>query len=314
MVKVLRRGIPMNYIGLLTINIAISIFLSLVSPYFLNIKNFINIGNQIAINLLIAVGMTLLICSGGIDLSVGSNVALTGVVSAIFFQNVNTNTITILLGLILGLVTGVMIGLINGVLVSTLKVPPFIATLGTMGVFRGLALIFSGGRPLMGMPDSFLSIFSGFLAGIPKPVIAAIVVSFVGVYLMNKTILGRFIKAIGGNEKCVQVCGVSIEKYKIIIYTLEGGLGAVSGLALTSMMATAEPIAGLWYELEAIAVVVMGGTSLRGGKASILGTVLAALLLGIVRNGLNIMMVPANYHQLLVGVIIFIAITISGRQ
>ena len=143
---------------------------------------------------------------------------------------------------------------------------------------------------------------------IPKSVIVAVLIAIIGYIILDRTILGRFAQALGGNERCVVVSGINSRMYKIIIYTLGGASAAISGIALTSMMATAEPIAGAWYELDAIAVVVMGGTNLEGGKGSIPGTVLAALLLGITRNGLNIMGVPANYQQLLVGIIILIAV------
>ena len=303
-----KRRIPGTYAGLIFAILALSLFLTLASPYFLNINNFINIGNQIAINIIIATGMTLVVCSGGIDLSVGSNVALTGVIVALYFYGVEPGPFSILLGVLVGIGVGSLIGLLNGILVSILKIPPFITTLGTMGVVRGLALVFSGGRPLMGMPDGFLALAGGFIFGVPKSVVVAVLIAIIGYIILDKTILGRFARALGGNERCVLVSGINTKKYKIFIYTLEGALAAISGIALTSMMATAEPIAGTWYELDAIAVVVMGGTTLEGGKGSIPGTVLAALLLGITRNGLNIMGVPANYHQLLVGIIILIAV------
>ena len=303
-----KRRISGNIIGLILAIIAISTFLSFASPYFLNITNFVNIGNQIAINIIIATGMTIIICSGGIDLSVGSNVALTGVLIAIFFHAVEPTPLSIIVGLLVGICVGALIGLLNGTLVSVLRIPAFIATLGTMGVIRGLALVFSGGRPLMGMPDRFLALASGFIWGVPKSVVIAIMVALIGAFLLNKTVLGRLARAMGGNERCVLISGINTKKYKIIIYTMEGILAAVSGIVLTSMMATAEPIAGQWYELDAIAVVVMGGTSLEGGKGSILGAVLGALLLGVARNGLNIMGVPANYQQLLVGIIILAAV------
>ena len=303
-----RKRISGTNIGLIFAILILSSFLSLASPYFLKINNFINIGNQIAINIIIATGMTLVVCSGGIDLSVGSNVALTGVIVALFFYAVGPGPFSILLGILVGIGVGVLVGLLNGIFVSILNIPPIITTLGTMGVIRGLALVFSGGRPLMGMPDGFLALASGFICGVPKSVIVAVLIAIIGSIILDRTILGRFAQALGGNERCVVVSGIDSRKYKIIIYTVGGALAAISGIALTSMMATAEPIAGAWYELDAIAVVVMGGTNLEGGKGSIPGTVLAALLLGITRNGLNIMGVPANYQQLLVGIIILIAV------
>ena len=309
-----KRRISGTHAGLIFAILTLSLFLTFASPYFLNINNFINIGNQIAINIIIATGMTLVICSGGIDLSVGSNVALTGVIVALYFYTVEPSSFSILLGILVGIGVGILIGLLNGIFISILKIPPFITTLGTMGVVRGLALVFSGGRPLMGMPDGFLALASGFICGVPKSLIVAVLIAIIGYIILGKTILGRFAKALGGNERCVLLSGVNARKYKIFIYTLGGALAAVSGIALTSMMATAEPIAGTWYELDAIAVVVIGGTNLEGGKGSIPGTLLGALLLGITRNGLNIMGVPANYHQLLVGIIIMIAVVAGSLR
>jgi len=304
-----------NYIGIIGAIVVIGIFLSFASPYFLKANNFVNIGNQIAINLIIAVGMTLVITRGGIDLSVGANVALTGIVVALYFSIAGDDPYMIFLGLLLGIVVGAGIGLVNGFIINRLNVPPFITTLGTMVAFRGLALVLSNGRVLYGMPKEFESVFAGFVwGGIPKPVIAAIVTSMVGVFLLNNTTLGRYIKALGGNEQCVRVNGINIKRIKIIIYALGGAMASISGLALTSMMNAAEPIAGNFYELDAIAVVVMGGTNLMGGKGTVVGTILGALLLGVVRNGLNIMRVPPNYHQLVVGVIILAAVIAGSRK
>jgi len=252
----MRRRIPGTYLGLIFAVLAIGVFLSIASPYFLNVTNFINIGNQIAINIIIATGMTIIICSGGIDLSVGSNVALTGVIVAQYFYVAGSSPLSIFAGVLVGIGIGAAVGLLNGMFVAVLKIPPFITTLGTMGVVRGLALVFSGGRPLMGMPDNFLKLASGFIGGVPKSVIVAAVTALIGAFLLKNTTLGRFAKAMGGNERCVLISGINTKKYKTIIYTLGGVLAAISGIALTSMMATAEPIAGTWYELDAIAVVV----------------------------------------------------------
>lgn len=298
-----------NHIGISGAIIVIGVFLSIASPYFLQTTNFVNIGNQIAINLIIAVGMTLVITSGGIDLSVGANVALTGIIVARYFLAAGGGFLLTVIGLLIGMLVGVAFGLINGLIITRLNVPPFITTLGTMVAFRGLALVISNGRVLYGMPKSFESVFAGFIGGvIPKPLVVAVVVAALGVFLLNKTTLGRYAKAIGGNEQCVKVCGIHIERVKLVIYGLCGLVASISGLALTSMMNAAEPIAGNFYDLDAIAVVVMGGTSLAGGRGTVVGTILGALLLGVVRNGLNIMKVPPNYHQLVVGIIILGAV------
>lgn len=310
-----RNPFRANYIGIAGAIIVLGVFLSIASPYFLKLTNFVNIGNQIAINLIIAVGMTFVIISGGIDLSVGANVALTGIIVARYFLAVGGGFSLTVLGLFVGILIGIAVGLVNGLLVTRLNVPAFIATLGTMTAFRGLALVISNGRVLYGMPKSFESVFAGFIGGvIPKPVVVAVVVAAAGVFLLNRTTLGRYTKAIGGNEHCIKVCGIPIERIKLLIYVICGVVASISGLALTSMMNAAEPIAGNFYDLDAIAVVVMGGTSLAGGRGTVVGTILGALLLGIVRNGLNIMKVPPNYHQLVVGIIILGAVIAGSRR
>jgi ribose transport system permease protein len=304
-----------NYVGILGAIVVISIFLSIASPYFLKINNFVNIGNQIALNLIIAVGMTLVITIGGIDLSVGANVALTGIVVALYFYAVGGSTIAVIGGLLVGLGVGIGIGTINGLIITRLNVPPFIATLGGMVAFRGLALVLSNGRVLYGLPKSFESVVGGFIASaVPKSIIVASIVAAIAVFLLNKTTLGRHVKAIGGNEQCVKVCGINIHRLKMITYIIGGAMASISGLALTSMMNAAEPNAGNFYELEAIAVVVMGGTNLMGGKGTVVGTILGALLLGLVRNGLNIMKVPPNFHQLIVGLIILGAVMAGSTR
>ncbi len=289
------------------------IILSVYSPHFLKAVNFINISNQIAINIIIAVGMTILVTSGGIDLSVGANVALTGVIIALYFRGVPTGG-SPLIGVLIGLSSGAVIGLINGLLVTLLNAPPFIATLGTMSVFRGIALVLSGGRPLMGINPGFVGIFSGFAGPVPIQFLIALLMSAAGYVVLNHMQIGRYAQAIGGNERAVKVSGLPVNRYKLLLYVLTGILAAIGGMVLMSMMDVAEPIAGQFYELDAVAVVVMGGTLMQGGRGTIIGTLLGAILLGIVRNGLNIVGVPANYQQLFVGLIIMIAVIAGSKR
>lgn len=303
-----------NYLGLVLAILLLGVFLSFASPFFLSASNFVNIGNQIAVNIIIAVGMTLIITAGGIDLSVGSNLAVTGVTVALFLRSFGDLPGGALLGLLVGIGVGLAIGLINASLVSLLSIPAFITTLGMMVALRGLALIISNGRVVSGLPTTFEGLFAGFIWGFPKPVLVALLVVLVCAFILNKTPLGRVATAIGGNERCVEVCGLSVRTYKYAIYGIGAICAAVSGMTLTSMMDAAEPIAGNFYELDAVAVVVMGGTDLNGGRSTILGTVLGALLLGMVRNGLNLMEVPAYYHQLMVGVVILLAVVLGSRE
>jgi ribose/xylose/arabinose/galactoside ABC-type transport system permease subunit len=292
----------------------IGIGLTMASPHFMSIQNFVNVGNQIAINVIIALGMTILITGGGIDLSVGSNVALTGIVVAQYFHMAGPGNSSILVAILIGLAVGGAIGLVNGMIISLLDVPPFICTLGTMTAIRGFAFVASDGRPIMGMPKEFLNVFYGFVAGIPKPVITAAAVAILAAFIFNRTTFGRKVKAIGGNERCVRICGIDVVGMKILLYGLVGALSAMAGLVLTTTMATADPLAGNWYELDAIAVVVMGGTLLNGGKGTIVGTLLGAVLLGLVRNGLNLLSIQATYHTLVVGLLILFSVILSSES
>lgn len=308
-----KRFLLSEYSGPTIAILVIGIFLSIFSPQFLKLTNFINISNQIAINIIIAVGMTILITSGGIDLSVGANVALSGVIIALYFRAAPDGG-SPFIGILIGLGMGMLLGAINGVIVAYLKAPAFITTLGTMGVFRGFALVFSGGRPLMGINTDFINTFSGFVGAIPKQFIIAVLIALLGGFVLNHTSMGRIAKCMGGNERTLRVSGIPVEVYKVLMYMITGVLASIAGMVLTSMMAVAEPIAGQFYELDAVAVVVMGGTLLQGGKGTVFGTLLGAILLGVVRNGLNMIGVPANYQQLFVGLIIMIAVISGSRR
>jgi len=311
--KIRKEFFSSVYSGPIIAILVIALFLSVFSPQFLKVTNFVNISNQIAINIIIAVGMTILITSGGIDLSVGANVALTGVIIALYFRAMPEGG-SPLVGILIGIGIGALLGAVNGAVVAYLKAPPFITTLGTMGVYRGFALVLSGGRPLMGINTDFVHIFSGFIGAVPQQFIIALLFTLVGAFLLNRTSIGRIAQCMGGNEKTLRVSGIPVELYKVLMYVITGMLAAVAGMVLTSMMAVAEPIAGQFYELDAVAVVVMGGTQLQGGKGTVLGTLLGAVLLGVVRNGLNMLGVPANYQQLFVGMIIMIAVVSGSRR
>ncbi len=315
MSEVIQRFRNSAFAGPVVAIVILGVLLSIISPRFLAVNNFVNISNQITVNIILAVGMTILITSGGIDLSVGANIALTGVIVALFFRANPAATMgNAFVGIAIGMGVGATLGLINGLIVAYLSAPPFITTLGTMSVYRGLALVFSGGRPLMGINPAFMNVFTGFVAGVPKQFIIALVIALLGGYILNRTTVGRVAQAMGGNERCVVVSGLRIRLYKVLLYVITGVLSGIGALMLTSLMAVAEPIAGMYYELDAIAVVVMGGTSLMGGFGTVGGTVIGAILLGIVRNGLNIIGVPANYQQLVVGLIILLAVIAGGRH
>lgn len=313
--RTVRRFRNLPYAGPAGAIVLIAVVLGFLTPRFLDMNNFVNIANQITVNIILAVGMTILITSGGIDLSVGANIALTGVIVAQFFRGMPEATAGgALVGICIGIFVGAALGLFNGLIVAYLNAPPFITTLGTMSVYRGLALVFSGGRPLMGINPLFVGGFTGFIAGVPKQFLIALLVAAAGGYLLNRTTIGRVATVMGGNERCAVVSGLPTRRYKVLFYVLTGILAGIGALMLTAMMAVAEPIAGTFYELDAVAVVVMGGTHLMGGFGTMAGTIVGAVLLGIVRNGLNLVGVPANYQQLIVGLIIMFAVIGVGRR
>ena len=301
-----------NNLQLLAPVLIVVIAMSFLSPHFMTMQNAINVSNQIAINLIIASGMTLLITSGGIDLSVGSIVGLSSVAAAVYFRDGYDELFGPYGAIVAGILTGGLIGLINGGLIAIAGIPAFIATLGTSIAVRGLVFVTSGGRTIMGMDDRFLNVFSGFLFGIPKPLIIPALAALLAAFVLNRTTIGRLLKGLGGNERCLYAAGIRVKQLKIGSYIMTGMLAGLAGLTLTSTMAAAEPFGGNWYELEAIAVVVMGGTLLTGGRGTIVGTTLGALLLVLAANAINLLGINANYHTFIVGAMIMTAIVMGS--
>jgi len=286
--------------------IIVVVFASLV-PGFLSERNLLNILQQSSINACLALGMTLVIISGGIDLSVGPTAAISAVVAATLLLSGTPVPLAILAGLGIGSVCG----LINGILVAYVGLQPFIVTLGTLSTYRAIALIYTGGNPVLGIPPGFRSLFNGTLLGIPTPVWIVAAVAVAAWILLNKTPIGEYLLAVGGNEEAAYIAGVPIESTKITAYVISGGLAALASLILIGRLGAAEPILGNLWELDAIAAAAIGGASLMGGKGSILGTILGAIILGTMRNGLTLMNVQAFYQLLATGLIILVAMMID---
>lgn len=297
---------------LLPVIILIVIAMTLLSDGFMTAQNIVNLANRVSINLIIAAGMTLLITSGGIDLSVGSTVGLSSVVAAIYFQNGYDAIGGPIGAIVFGVGVGALVGLANGVLVAVIGIPAFIATLGTMLAVRGLVFITSGGRTIMGFDQSYIDLFSGFTFGIPHAVLVAGITALVASYVLNLTIIGRLLQGLGGNERCLYTAGIRVTRLKLGAYVMMGMLAGLAGLSLSASMSAAEPFGGSWYELDAIAVVVLGGTALAGGRGTLLGTALGAILLGIVANSINLLGISAYYQTFTVGVMIMSAIIIGS--
>ncbi len=289
---------------LLFVILGISIILSLLSSHFLTISNFINIARQISINFILAAGLTMVIITGGIDLSVGSIVAFSGVIAGMYL-NTGGNFLT---AIILALLVGTLCGFINGILVSRFKMAPFIATLGMMSMARGLALVLTKGSSITIDNSSYTFFGGGYLFGIPMPVVVAAIIFLVVYLLLNKTRLGRTFFAIGGNEEASRLSGIKVAKKYLIVYSLSGFLAGLASVVLTARLWAAPPIAGQGFELHAIAASVIGGASLMGGTGTILGTLYGAFIIGIIRNGLNLLGVASFWQQFAIGLIIIVAV------
>ncbi len=290
-------------IGLL----ALCATLWILTPHFLTISNLLNIAEQTSLNATVAVGMTFVILSAGIDLSVGSIVALSGVVLGIALQA----NVPLLLAVPMSLATGLACGVVNGALISWGRLPPFIVTLGTMSVARGAALLVTEGRPISGFDASFRLLATGRVGFIPAPVIVMAVVYVLAHLVLTRTTFGRYVYAIGGNEEATRLSGVAVRFHKTMIYGVSGLTSAVAAIVLTARLNSAQPIAGIMYELDAIAATVIGGTSLMGGEGTLGGTLVGALIMGVLRNGLNLLGVSSFLQQIVIGGVIVVAVLLD---
>ncbi|MEM5315037.1 ribose ABC transporter permease [Paraburkholderia sp. JHI869] len=287
----------------------ISVALSIVSRDFLTLDNLLNVMRQASINALIAFGMTLVILLGGIDLSAGSVLALSSVIIATLLS-AGTPAIFATLA---GLAAGGLMGFANGLVISKGRVAPFIATLGSMTVLRGLALVVSNGSPISSFNSDFFSLLGGGYVArlVPIPVVLMLVMFGVFWVLLRKTVFGRHIYATGGNAESAKLSGVKVDRIQLWVYTIAGVMSALAGVVLTSRLNSAQPTAGTGYELDAIAAVVLGGTSLTGGRGWIFGTLVGALLIGVLNNGLNLLDVSSFYQQVIKGIVILLAVLID---
>jgi len=284
------------------------IFMTIASDVFLTPRNITNIIRQISINGILATGMTFVIITGGIDLSVGSILAVSGVLAAFLVKNTE---IPIAIVFIMSLLAGGALGSINGVVIARLNVPPFIATLALMTAGRGLAYRISNGRPIVDLNPAYLMIGRGEFLGIANPIWLMIIVLIIGYILLQHTKFGRFVYYIGGNEEAARVSGINVRRIKILVYTLAGVCAGLGGIALSSRINSGQPQAGLTYELDAIAAVIIGGTSLSGGIGTIGGTLVGAFIIGIINNGMNLMNVSPFNQMIVLGLVILGAVVLD---
>jgi ribose transport system permease protein len=287
--------------------LALCLGLWIATPYFATTANLANVAEQSAVVGVIAIGMTCVMLTGGIDLSVGSLVALAGVVLGSALQRGAPVPVAVLLGALSGSAAGAL----NGLMVTRGKLPPFIATLGMMSVARGAALLISDGRPISGFPDTLRVLATGRPLGVPAPVLLMLVLYVMTHVMLTRTVLGRYLYAIGGNEEASEMAGIHVHRYTTIAYILSGLSAAVCAVLLVARLDSAQPIAGMGYELDAIAAVVIGGTSLLGGSGSVIGTLIGALIMSVLRNGLNLLGVSSYLQQVAIGVVIVAAVLID---
>lgn len=298
--------------------LVLCLVISLLSDKFLTVANGWNVLRQISVNICISVGMTLVVLTAGIDLSVGSVLALCGAITAGLLkagielpdQNLYIG-FTLFGACLIGILAGAALGFFNGWAITTFKVPPFVATLAMLTVGRGLTMLWTGGFPISNLGASFAKLGTGWFIGVPVPVWISFLVVLLAIFISNKTPLGRYIYAIGGNENAARLSGIHINKVKITVYSLAGALAALGGLMMTARLDSAQPNAGTGYELDAIAAVVIGGTSLSGGRGTILGTVLGAIIIGVLNNGLVLLNVSPFWQQVVKGLVILLAVIID---
>lgn len=281
-----------------------------VSTKFLSVTNLMSVFRQFSFYAIMAIGMLLVIITGGIDLSVGSVFAFASIISCMAIKA----NFPVVVGVLLGILSGAVFGYINGLCITKLQLPPFIATLGTMSIARGLSYGITGGYPIGSLPDSFKFIGLGTIVGVPTPIVLMIVLAILFSIFLRKTIIGRWIYAIGGNEEAARISGVKVDHTKQLVYVLCGVMASIAGIATAARLGVGNSTAGLGYEMDAIAAVIIGGASVSGGVGTVIGPVLGAAIMGVLRNGLVLMSVSAYWQQAVLGVVILIAVSFDKMR
>ncbi len=295
----------------LVVLLVLATTMAILSPYFLSVSNFMNILLATSTIGVLAIAATYVLSSGGLDLSLGSVMGLSGVVGAAVAVKLGAPTPVAVVATI---AAGAAAGLVNGLVITRAFVPAFIVTLGMLGIARGLALVISDGRVIYGLPKAMVYLGQGRPMGIPMPVIIFLGTAVVMHILLAYTRFGRHTLAIGDNENAARTAGINIERHRLIIYTLSGALSGLAGLLFATRINSGDPTAGLTYELTAITAAIIGGTNLFGGRGSILGTMIGALIMGVLQNGLNLLAVQSYYQQMAIGAVLVLAVFIDQWQ
>ena len=311
------KEILFRFQSLLALLLMIVVF-SIWAEGFFTKDNFWLVLRQVSVNTCLSVGMTLVILTGGIDLSVGSILALSGAIMAGLFKNgLEFPSLNLFIGFTLfgavmaGLIVGSFLGFFNGLMITRFRIPPFVATLAMLTIARGFTELWTGGAAITGLGKTFGYLGTGWFLGVPVQVWTCAAIVVIVMIVLNKTRFGRYVYAVGGNERAAKLSGLNVNRIKLLVYTITGALSAVGGLIITSKLNSATPTAGDGYELDSIAAVVIGGTSLSGGKGSVLGTILGALIIGVLNSGLIILQVPPFWQKVIKGFVILLAVAID---
>ncbi|MDK2951694.1 MAG: ribose transport system permease protein [Kosmotogales bacterium] len=298
------RKLLKGELGLILILVVMLLVFSFLSPYFFTSRNLLNITRQVSITLIVAIGMTFIILTGEIDLSVGSVAALVGVATAFTLKQTGSIFVAILVGICFGAV----LGLINGVITVYGKVQSFIVTLAMLGIARGIALVWTNGKPISQLPANFSAMGAGYIGPVPISTIIAACVFIAAYFYLNKTKHGVYIKSIGANREAAKLSAIPVNKYRLLVFIIIGCLAALGGIVTTSRLLSAQPTASEGLEMSVIAAVILGGASLSGGVGTVLGTLLGAMLIGVIDNGMNLIGVSSFFQQIVKGVIILVAV------
>ncbi len=303
-----KKIIKSQIIGIVIILLVMCLALMISTEQFLVEDNIFSVLRQISFIAILAIGECLVIITGGIDLSVGSVFAMSSVVGAMSMAQWG---VSVFMGIIIGLVVGAVFGLANGLFITKLRLPPFIATLGTLSIARGLAYGVTGGYPISSLPPAFKYIGQGYIGPVPFPVVLLVFFAIVFTIFLKKTVLGRRIYAIGGNEESARVSGIKVQNIKLIVYILSGVMASVAGMATAGRLGVAQSTAGQGYELDAIAAVIIGGASVTGGIGTVVGAIIGAAIMGVLKNGLVLLSVSAYWQQAIIGLVIILAVSMD---
>ncbi|OUE28124.1 Ribose transport system permease protein RbsC [Clavibacter michiganensis] len=303
-----KRTLNLQAVGIYLAAVVLFVVLGVLNPNFLTVGNLRDVAVSASVNAIIGIGITFVIITGGIDLAVGAMASFVGIVSSTLMVGSGLPPVV---ALVAGIALGVAAGAVNGLLVTKLSLPPFIATLGTMSVFQGAAYVATNGKPVYDIPPAFVLLLNSYVGGVPIVVIVVAVVGVAAWLLLRKTVFGQNVIAVGGSEETAWLSGVRVHRVKIAVYCIAGGLSGLAGLVIVARINAAQPDAGSPYQLTAIAAAVIGGANLMGGEGRIAGTLVGALILGALTNGLVLLNVPSFYEQIVTGLVVLIAVTLD---